>query len=184
MWRERGALAFTTPPAPPPATTVDGDADWTADAGAGRVSSRRLESVPETFPASPDAEVVDADQAGGRLVVRPWRDGDRIAPVGRGGSVLVSDLLTGRRVRPSRRRAALVVERGGEVVWVVGHRLARSVAVTPATRRAALWTVGEGWRGRARDGGVSSRRHRPAPPVAVASAHPSIPSSPVPPPEG
>ena len=139
VWRERGALAFTAPPAPPPAVPVDGRAGWTVDVEAGRVSSSPLEAVPEAFPASPDAEVVDADRVSGRLVVRPWRDGDRVAPLGRGGSVLVSDLLTGRRVRPSRRRGVLVVERGGEVLWVVGHRLARAAAVTPETRRAARW---------------------------------------------
>ena len=146
VWRERGALAFAAPPAPPAPVTVDASAEWAADVGAGRVEGRFLDAVPATFPTSPDAEVVDADRVPGRLVVRPWRDGDRIAPLGRGGSALVADLLTDRRVRPSRRRDVLVVEGAGAVLWVVGHRLARSVAVTPATRRAALWTIEEGWR--------------------------------------
>ena len=140
VWRERGALAFAAPPAPPAPVTVDAAGDWAVETGAGRVSGRLLGAVPAAFPASPDAEVVDADRVPAQLVVRPWRDGDRVAPLGRGGSALVSDLLADRRVRPSRRRAVLVVEGAGGVLWVVGHRLARSVAVTPATGRAALWT--------------------------------------------
>ena len=140
VWRERDTLAFAAPPAPPAPVDVDAQGDWTARVGAGRVEGRALAAVPASFPASPDVETVDADRVPDRLVVRPWRDGDRIAPLGRGGSALVADLLTDRRVRPSRRRAVLVVEGAGEVLWVVGHRLARSVAVTAGTGRAARWT--------------------------------------------
>ncbi|MDT0630464.1 tRNA lysidine(34) synthetase TilS [Rubrivirga sp. S365] len=145
VWRERGALAFTTPTAPPPPVVVEASGRWSAAVGAGWVEGRPLGAVPPSFPSSPNAEVVDADRVPGRLVVRPWRDGDRVRPLGRGGSALVSDLLADRRVRPSRRRDVLVVEGGGEVLWVVGHRLARAVAVTDATRRAARWTVSTGF---------------------------------------
>lgn len=140
VWRERGALAVTAPLRLPGPVTVDACTDWTADLGAGRLASRVLHAVPASFPASPADEVVDADRVPDRLVVRPWRDGDRLAPLGATGSALVSDLLTDRRARPSRRRAVWVVEGGGEVLWVVGHRLSRRVAVTPETRQAARWT--------------------------------------------
>ena len=139
VWREWGTLAFTAPPDLPAPVEVDARADWTAHVGAGRVTGRRLEAVPSSFAASPDAETVDADRVPARLVVRPWRDGDRVRGLG-GGSALVSDLLRDRGVRPSRRRAVPIVEGGGGMLWVVGHRLARSVAVTATTRRAARWT--------------------------------------------
>ena len=87
----------------------------------------------------PHVEIVDADRARDP-VVRLWRDGDRIRPLGLEGSVLVSDLLRGRGVPAARRRRVAVVCVEGEVVWVVGHRLGAVVAVSDRTARAERWT--------------------------------------------
>jgi tRNA(Ile)-lysidine synthase len=99
-----------------------------------------LEAVPDAFGASPWEETVDADAVGGALVLRAWRAGDRVRPVGGGGERLVSDLLREAGVPPSERAGRLVVEAGGRVAWVVGVRLAAWAGVTAATRRAERWT--------------------------------------------
>ncbi len=98
-----------------------------------------LAAVPRQFGGDPFSEVVDADRVGD-VEVRSWRDGDRIRPLGMDGSQLVSDLLRGRGVPRADRADVPVVVADGEVLWVVGHRLAARIAVTSETRRAERWT--------------------------------------------
>ena len=66
---------------------------------------------------------VSAGALGGPLTVRAWRDGDRLRPVGLGGTKTLQDLFTDRKVPRSLRRSLPVVEAGGEIVWVAGVAL-------------------------------------------------------------
>ncbi len=52
--------------------------------------------------------------------VRSWRDGDRMRPVGLGGTKSLQDLFTDRKVPRALRRTLPVVCAGDEVVWVAG----------------------------------------------------------------
>ena len=124
VWRERDVLRFETDATP----GLQGTLDVVA-----------LDGVPTTFGADPFEETVDADRAAGAVEVRAWREGDRIRPLGLNGSQLVSDLLRDRGVPRADRPRVPVVLVEGEVAWVVGHRLAATVAVGPETRRAARW---------------------------------------------
>jgi tRNA(Ile)-lysidine synthase len=60
---------------------------------------------------------------GPTLTVRAWRDGDRMRPIGLGGTKSLQDLFTDRKVPRELRRTLPVVEAGGEVVWVAGVAL-------------------------------------------------------------
>ena len=124
VWRERDALR------------IEPDA---SDADAGVLAVAPLAAVPDRFGADPLSEVVDLDRAGD-VTVRLWREGDRLRPLGMDGSTRVSDLLRERGVPRALRAGVPVVVRGDEVLWVVGHRLAASVAVRPETVRAGRWT--------------------------------------------
>ncbi|MGE0814516.1 MAG: tRNA lysidine(34) synthetase TilS [Vicinamibacterales bacterium] len=65
----------------------------------------------------------------GPLVVRSRRPGDRIRPVGLGGSKKLQDLLVDRKVpRQGRTRVPVVADATGRVVWVVGHATAAAAA--------------------------------------------------------
>jgi tRNA(Ile)-lysidine synthase len=57
---------------------------------------------------------------GSTVTVRAWRDGDRMRPVGLGGTKSLQDLFTDRKVPRALRRTLPVVEAGGEIVWVAG----------------------------------------------------------------
>jgi tRNA(Ile)-lysidine synthase len=57
---------------------------------------------------------------GPAVTVRSWRDGDRMRPVGLGGSKSLQDLFTDCKVPRALRRTLPVVEAGGEIVWVAG----------------------------------------------------------------
>lgn len=64
------------------------------------------------------------DLDGQELVLRPWRAGDRIEPLGMSGSKKLQDVFTDALVPASRRLRWPVLEVNGTVVWVPG--LARS----------------------------------------------------------
>ncbi len=58
-----------------------------------------------------------------RFTVRAWRYGDRMRPLGLGGTKSLQDLFTDRKVPRALRRSLPVVCAGDEVVWVGGVAL-------------------------------------------------------------
>lgn len=100
---------------------------------------RDLDEVP-----GPDVATLDAAALGSQLEVRAWRSGDRIRPLGLGGSKSLQDLFTDRGVPRSQRGRVPVVTAGGRVAWVAG------VAVSEEFR------LGE------RSSGIAVIRARPA----------------------
>lgn len=69
------------------------------------------------------------------LTVRNRRPGDRYRPFGSGGERKLKEIMIDEKL-PVRLRALVpLVARGGEVVWLPGHRIAEAFRVTPATRR-------------------------------------------------
>jgi tRNA(Ile)-lysidine synthase len=88
--------------------------------------------------------VVDRAALGDDLIVRSWRPGDRMAPLGLQGSKSLQDLFTARRV-PRRERAGVpVVESEGEIVWVAGVATSERFKVTDSTAQAVRLTVQRG----------------------------------------
>lgn len=63
-------------------------------------------------------DLLDAGALGAELVVRAWRAGDRMRPVGLGGSRSLQDLFTDRKVPRAERGSWPVVEAGGEIACV------------------------------------------------------------------
>lgn len=140
VWRERGALRFQMDTSEAEVVTAlrgDGPAALATPDGVLHIDPARCRPSPDPF-----VECADASALGGAVTLRPWQVGDRFRPLGLDGSVLVSDLLTGRRVPPSERsRQRVLCGADGAIVWVVGHRLAAAAAVTDATadRVALRW---------------------------------------------
>lgn len=76
--------------------------------------------------ASLDARV---GRPGHRLVVRSWRAGDRMSPLGMSGSRKVQDILTDAKLTKSERNAVPIFECDGEIVWIPGYMVARGWSV-------------------------------------------------------
>jgi tRNA(Ile)-lysidine synthase len=92
----------------PVALAVPGDARF----GAWTVSAR---------PAAPEPRDGVLAFAGAELVVRAWRAGDRMAPLGLGGHTKsLQDLFVDRRIPRDERATLPVVECDGEVAWIPG----------------------------------------------------------------
>jgi tRNA(Ile)-lysidine synthase len=67
------------------------------------------------------------------LEVRAWRAGDRMRPLGLGGSRSLQDLFTDRKVPRARRARVPVVVSGGEIAWVAGIATGEAFRVTKRT---------------------------------------------------
>ncbi|NOT07007.1 MAG: tRNA lysidine(34) synthetase TilS, partial [Gemmatimonadales bacterium] len=74
--------------------------------------------------------------APGKYLVRPWRPGDRIRPLGGVGRRLVVRCMQDAKIASGRRASWPVVEKDGTVVWVPG--VSRSAEVVPAPGTRAL----------------------------------------------
>jgi tRNA(Ile)-lysidine synthase len=74
----------------------------------------------EATVSAPGDVAISAAALGASATVRAWREGDRMRPVGLGGTKTLQDLFTDRKVPRGLRRTLPVVEAGGEIVWVAG----------------------------------------------------------------
>jgi len=72
------------------------------------------------------------------LTVRAWRDGDRMRPVGLGGTKSLQDIFTDRKVPRELRRTLPVVEVDGEIAWVAGVAVGERFKATPGAPTVAL----------------------------------------------
>ncbi|HYI80394.1 MAG TPA: tRNA lysidine(34) synthetase TilS [Thermoleophilaceae bacterium] len=77
---------------------------------------------------------LDADVLGELATIRAWRAGDRIRPLGLGGTKTLQDLFTDRKVPRELRRTLPVIEAQGEIAWVAGVALSERFAPNPATK--------------------------------------------------
>jgi tRNA(Ile)-lysidine synthase len=93
-------------------------------------------------PPSREPGVLDRAALGSEVLVRSWRPGDRMSPLGLRGSKSLQDLFTARRV-PRRERAMIpVIEAGdGEIAWVAGVATSELFKVTESTVQAARLSV-------------------------------------------
>ncbi len=128
-------------PVPLPGTELElpvpGSTEW------GGWEIRAVEtSKAETLPLDVGTirERVDAAlvQSRGRLTVRSRRLGERFRPLGAPGAMKLKEFFREARVRPVARDRVPVVDSGGEIVWVVGHRIADGFRVTERTDRVLV----------------------------------------------
>ena len=107
VWVDEVGLVISAEPAPAAADTPVGSA------GSGVVA-------------------VAAGELSEPLIVRNWRPGDALRPLGLGGRKKLQDLFVDRKVaRSERPTVPIVADRHKGIVWVVGHALAEDFRVTP-----------------------------------------------------
>lgn len=105
------------------------------------VKCELLEDVPESFEKGNERAILDAGRIGEGIVVRSWREGDRVKPLGLGGSRLLQDVFTDQKVPRSLRRRLPVVESKGEIAWVAGVVTSDAFKVTGESERAVKVTA-------------------------------------------
>lgn len=137
---EHGHLRFTagSPPRPEETTlTVPGACRF----GSWEVRAE-LESGGVESPG-PDRAALDPSTLDERLVVRAWRDGDRMRPLGLGGSKSLQDLFTDRKVPRSLRGTLPVVISEGRIAWIAGVAVSEEFAARPGSESAAVLSASQ-----------------------------------------
>jgi tRNA(Ile)-lysidine synthase len=89
----------------------------------------------------PGIATLDAGELGREVEVRSWRDGDRMRPLGLGGSKSLQDLFTDSGVPRSLRRGLPVLVSDGRIAWVAGVAIGEEFRLTGASDRAAVITA-------------------------------------------
>jgi tRNA(Ile)-lysidine synthase len=92
-------------------------------------------------PRGPDLATLDAEALGDQLLVRTWREGDRMRPLGMDGTKSLQDLFTDHGVPRSLRHHLPVVTAAGHVVWVAGVAVSEDFRLGPQTRSTAVLTA-------------------------------------------
>lgn len=92
-------------------------------------------------PAGPDIATLDAAALGSRVQVRAWREGDRMRPLGLGGTKTLQDLFTDSHVPRSLRHGLPVVESDGRIAWVAGVAVSEEFKLSPESAEAAILTA-------------------------------------------
>jgi tRNA(Ile)-lysidine synthase len=131
---EYGVLRFTHGPAPAAPAPVHLQVPGEVAFGAWTVRCRGTS-------VGPREGVLDAAALSAPLTVRAWRAGDRMAPLGLGGTRTLAGLFADRHVPREARRVLPVVECGGEIAWVPGIATGARFAVSPDTEEAVLLTA-------------------------------------------
>lgn len=128
--RESSIVFERKPVSYPPVTlTAPGSASLP---GRGKIEAR----ITETREASsPSREVLDADRAGAKLVVRQRKPGDRFHPLGAPGLQKLKEFLINEKVPQGVKDRLPLVCNSRDILWVVGLRMHHDYRVTGDTKR-------------------------------------------------
>ena len=104
----------------------------------------RAELSPGVPPAGgPDVAVLDPQALAGTLVVRSWRDGDRMRPLGLDGTKSLQDLFTDRKVPRSLRHSLPIVTSADRIVWIAGVAVSDQFAAEAGSERSAVLSAAQ-----------------------------------------
>lgn len=140
---EYASLRVCAPPLPPPddsCVTLPVPGRVTLPDGT-MVSASLTDSPPALPAASAPHAVLDAQRAGPTLLLRRPRPGDRFTPLGMSGAKKLQDFFVDTKTPPRGRHPLLVTAADGEILWVVGHRLAETAKVDDTTDTYLILSV-------------------------------------------
>ena len=85
-------------------------------------------------------EYFDADAVGEGMLLRHWRAGDRMQPIGMKSAVKLQDLFTNLKIpRDERHQLVILTTRRGQIIWVEGLRISERFKLSDATNRHLHW---------------------------------------------
>jgi tRNA(Ile)-lysidine synthase len=91
--------------------------------------------------SDPSTAVLDTDKLSFPLLWRQWKAGDVFHPLGMMHRKKISDFLIDAKISGSHKNEITVLVTGGEVVWVVGHRIDERFKITKDTKSVLFFNV-------------------------------------------
>jgi tRNA(Ile)-lysidine synthase len=128
---DRGAILVGPAPSAPSEITI-GAGVAQAHLGAQRL---QLSVQPPAIDTNASVGCFDLETISFPLTWRTWRPGDVLQPLGMAGTRKVSDMLIDAKIPRLHKAGITVLESGGRVAWLVGHRVAEWARVTATTRQ-------------------------------------------------
>ena len=144
VWKEREALRFlgtnvdvdATPKETPIPVILLPDESFMTLVEDGEVYGSIAEVSFENIAKNRSKEAfLDADKLLFPLMLRRWKPGDRFTPFGMTGSQKLKSFLTNQKVPSSNRKDIRVLLSGGQIVWIVGHRIDNRYKIDSQTSR-------------------------------------------------
>jgi tRNA(Ile)-lysidine synthase len=105
-------------------------------------SSSGCEGESRAKAANSRVQRFDLQCLGHSLTVRPWLPGDKLRPLGLGGSKKLQDLFVDKKI-PVKKRSTIpvVTDSKGRIAWVVGHTVDEAFKVRHDTKEVAVLTA-------------------------------------------
>lgn len=138
IWKNRNELILSTTAKEENHTTmVNGRGDFNWGSGVLNVSFQEVANPVAHVRAYafPNTIFLDAEAIQFPMVLRSWREGDKLQPYGMAGSKLVSDIFIDRKLSPLEKKNTPILAEGNQVLWVVGQRSSRLHIVTEGTKK-------------------------------------------------
>ncbi len=102
--------------------------------------SAATELISEAFsiPTEPATACLDAEKVRFPLTIRKWNHGDWFCPLGMNKKKKLSDYFIDKKYSLPEKDKKLVLESGGNIVWIIGDRIDDRYKVTDNTRRVLI----------------------------------------------
>ena len=107
--------------------------------GAWEITLERTKS--KEISGSPIEVSLDSDKISFPITWRYWQPGDSFYPLGMENRKKLSDFLIDRKIPLADKNGISVLESGGEIIWVVGHRIDNRYKITPETKSVIRFIV-------------------------------------------
>lgn len=86
---------------------------------------------------------IDCDRINSTILLRPRKQGDRIALVGRKCTQTFKNLLNSQGLSLAARDSLIVCESGGKTVWLENFGVCEAACITPLTQNAIIFEISE-----------------------------------------
>ncbi len=95
-----------------------------------------LKKIPLDLVKKKNEEIVAADNIVDKLIIRKWKNGDKIQLLGMKGTKKISDVLTDLKIPNYEKEKQLVLVNNKEIVYLIGRRISERYKVTSETKKA------------------------------------------------
>lgn len=93
------------------------------------------------LPSRANTRAFDLDKIDGKLVIRNRKAGDKIKPIGLGGTKKLKDIFIDKKIPRDARERIPIIADDTKIIWIVGHDMGEESKIEEATKEVVRITV-------------------------------------------